>query len=93
MKKSHNEFIEECTWQHVRDQIHMVNSDLAENSDLLSVYRSSDIIELQKYPDKIIEKLRNKIEPDLVFHSWGQQFRSGVFQFQFLMTKLVKMSA
>jgi hypothetical protein len=41
-----------------------VRTDLAENSDLLSVYRSSDIIELQKYPDKIIEKLRNKIEPE-----------------------------
>ncbi len=42
----------------------VINSDLAENSEIFSVYRSNDCIELQKHPDKIIEKLRNRIESE-----------------------------
>lgn len=42
----------------------IINSDLAENSDLLSVYRSNDFIELQHHQDKVIEKLTNRIKPE-----------------------------
>lgn len=42
----------------------IINSDLAENSDLFSVYRSNDFTELQNHPDKIMEILRTKIEPE-----------------------------